>query len=62
MAEPMRIGNPKIWFNYADDIGILGIGKNITDSVEVAQGEVDDLLGWARQNAAAFDVAKSEAV
>ena len=62
MAEPMRGGNPGQRFSYADDVGILGVGKSIADSAEAAQREVNNLLGWALQNAVAFDVAKSEVV
>ena len=43
MAEPMRSGNTMARFSYADDIGILGVGRTIKDSAVAAQNEVDKL-------------------
>ena len=37
MAEPMRSGNTMARFSYADDIGILGVGRTIKDSAVAAQ-------------------------
>ncbi|KAI0990861.1 hypothetical protein K3495_g17326, partial [Podosphaera aphanis] len=62
MAEPMRSGNTNLRFSYADDVGILGFGPTIAESAAAAQREVDHLLQWARDNAVAFDTAKSEVV
>ncbi|KAI0994968.1 hypothetical protein K3495_g13212 [Podosphaera aphanis] len=62
MAEPMRSGNTKARFSYADDVGILGIGRTIQESAEKAQQEVDSLLDWAQRNAVLFEVAKSEVI
>ena len=44
MAEPMRSGTIAARFSYADDIGILGIGPNATESAARAQSEVDSIL------------------
>lgn len=62
MAEPMRSGNTMARFSYADDIGILGVGRTIKDSAVAAQNEVDKLTTWAHQNAVLFDAEKSEVV
>ena len=55
----MKSGTPGLRFSYADDIGILGFGRTITESVAAAQGEIDHLLEWARNNAVDFDTDKS---
>lgn len=62
MAEPMCSGTPQLRFSYADDVGILGFGTNVAESAAAAQREVDHLLEWARNNAVAFDTAKSEVI
>lgn len=62
MAEPMNSGNTRMRFSYADDIGILGIGRSVSDSADLAQREVDDILGWAHRNAVSFDIEKSEVI
>ncbi|KAI0995289.1 hypothetical protein K3495_g12893 [Podosphaera aphanis] len=62
IAEPMRSGNTKARFSYADDVGIFGIGRTIQESAEKAQQEVDSLLDWAQRNAVMFEVAKSEVI
>ena len=62
MAEPMRSGNPGMRFSYADDFGIIGFGRTITESAAAAQSEVDHLLEWAGKNAVAFDTSKSEVI
>ncbi|KAI1004666.1 hypothetical protein K3495_g3552 [Podosphaera aphanis] len=62
MTEPMRSGNTKARFSYADDVGILGIGRTIQESAEKAQQEVDSLLDWAQRNVVLFEVAKSEVI
>lgn len=62
MVEPMRSGKPKMKFGYADDIEILGIGPTTAEPIAAAQVKVDDLIGWARSNAIAFDTEKSEVV
>lgn len=62
LAEPMRSGNSISRFGYADDIGILSVGRTITDSADAAQREVGSLLKWARENAVSFDTEKSQVV
>ena len=62
LAEPMKSGNSRARFAYADDIGILGIGRTISESASKAQQEVDSLLEWARNNAVSFDKQKSEMI
>ncbi|KAI0990763.1 hypothetical protein K3495_g17424, partial [Podosphaera aphanis] len=57
----MRNGNSRARFSYADDIGILGVGRTINESA-AAQDEVNSLLKWANDNAVAFDIEKSEVV
>ena len=42
-------------FSYADDFGIIGFGRMITESAAAAQSEVDDLLDLAGKNAVSFD-------
>lgn len=51
-----------IRLSYENDIEILGIGKTVADSVEVAQRETDDVLNWSQRNAVTFDILKSEVV
>ncbi|KAI0991464.1 hypothetical protein K3495_g16723, partial [Podosphaera aphanis] len=58
----MRSGNSRARFSYADDIGILGVGRTINESAAAAQDEVNSLLKWANDNAVAFDIEKSEVV
>lgn len=36
MSELMKIGKSRALFGYANDIGILGIGRTILESVTVA--------------------------
>ncbi|KAI0994897.1 hypothetical protein K3495_g13283 [Podosphaera aphanis] len=62
LAEPMRSGNTRARFSYADDIGILGFGRTINESAAAAQDKVNSLLKWANDNAVAFDIEKSEVV
>ncbi|KAI0992044.1 hypothetical protein K3495_g16142, partial [Podosphaera aphanis] len=62
IAEPMRSGNSSARFSYADDIGILGIGRTAAESAAVAQREIDNLLEWASNNAVSFDTGKSEVI
>ena len=62
MAESMRSGNTIARFSYADDIGIIGFGRTISESAEAAQREVDSLTSWAEENAVSFDAQKSEVV
>ncbi|KAI0993264.1 hypothetical protein K3495_g14920, partial [Podosphaera aphanis] len=62
MAEPMRSGNVISRFSYADDIGILGFGRTISESAAVAQKEIDSLSKWAQENAVLFDSEKSEVI
>ena len=62
MAEPLRSGNPRARFGYADDIWILGIGPTNVESALAAQREVDSLLGWGKENAVSFDTGKSEVI
>lgn len=62
MVEPLRSGNPRAGFGYADDIGILGIGPTSVESALAAQREVDSLLGRAKENAVSFDTGKSEVI
>lgn len=40
----MKSGNFKARFGYADDIGILGIGRIVAESASKAQQEADSLL------------------
>ncbi|KAI1008087.1 hypothetical protein K3495_g139 [Podosphaera aphanis] len=58
----MCSGNFSARFSYADDIGILGIGRAAAESAAVAQREVDELLEWASNNAVLFDTGESEAI
>lgn len=60
MAEPIRSGNVITRFSYADNIGILGLGRTVIDSAAAAQREVDNLSNWAYQNTVLFDPEKSE--
>lgn len=62
MAEPMRSGNSISRFSYADDIGIIGFGRTVTESAAAAQRELDNLVNWAHENAVLFDEKKSEVV
>lgn len=62
MAEPMRDGNPGRRFSYADDVGVLVFGRTIVDSASAAQEEVNQLTSWAKNNAIAFDIDKSEVI
>lgn len=62
MAEPMCSGNSRARFSYADDLGILGIGRTIAESAIAAQQEVDSLLRWANYNAVSFDPRKTEVI
>lgn len=62
MAEPMKSGNVRARFGYADDIRILGIGRATSESVSDAQREVDNLMDWARNNAVSFDTQKPEVI
>lgn len=47
MIEPLSCGNIKARLNHADDIGILGIGPMMANSVAAAQKEVNSLVDWA---------------
>lgn len=58
----MRSGNSNARFSYADDIGILGIGRTVAESATVVQREVDKLLDWANDNAVKFDPGKTEVI
>ena len=58
----MRSGNTIARFSYADDIGIIGFCRTISESAEAAQREVDSLTSWAEENAVSFDARKSEVV
>ena len=62
MAEAMRSGNSRARFSYADDIGILGIGRTIAETTTAVQREVDNLLDWANVNAVKFDSNKTEVI
>ena len=44
MAEPMHGENPRARFSYADDIGILGIGRTVAESAALVQQEVNKLV------------------
>ena len=58
----MKSGSPGSRFSYAEDIGILGFGRTITESVAAVQSETDHLLEWAGTNAVDFDTEKSEVI
>lgn len=58
----MHSGNKGARFSYADDIGILGIGKNIAESATVLQLEIDNLMSWAINNAVLFNLKKIEII
>ncbi|KAI0993628.1 hypothetical protein K3495_g14556, partial [Podosphaera aphanis] len=62
MAESMHNGNKRARFSYADDIGILGVGRTIVESAATVQQEVKSLLEWAHDNAVVFDTEKSEVI
>ncbi|KAI0997120.1 hypothetical protein K3495_g11067 [Podosphaera aphanis] len=62
LVESMRSGNTRARFSYADDIGILGVGRTINESAAAVQDEVNSLLKWANDNAVAFDIEKLEVV
>ena len=62
MAKPMRSGNARAQFIYADDIRILGVGLTVLELAATAQKKVDNLLGWANKNAVTFNPLKSEEV
>lgn len=49
-------------FNYADAMGILGIGCSVSESVVVLPWEVDDLLDWANNNAVFLNTQNSEVI
>lgn len=59
MEEPMKNDNTVALFSYANDIGILGIGRTVTESTAAAQ-QVNSVLEWADNNAISFDPQKSE--
>lgn len=62
MVEPMRSENPGTQFSYADDIGILGIGRTIAESVTVIRRKIDNLMGGANNNAVSFDPMETEVI
>ena len=62
MAEPMQCGNIRARFSYADNIGVLEIGRTIKEPSSMAQQEVDSLFQWAHQNVVSFDFDKSELI
>ncbi|KHJ34502.1 putative te1b-like protein [Erysiphe necator] len=62
MAEPMKSGKVRAHFGYADDIGALAIGRTISESLSVAQREVDSLSDWTHSNAVSFDIKKSDVI
>lgn len=62
MAELMCNGNSRMKFSYADDVGILRIGKKIAESEASAHCEVGELLDCAQKNAVSFDIEMSEVI
>lgn len=60
MAEPMLNENTRARFNYADDIGILGIGRIVAKLAAATQREVDVITNWAHRNAVKFNTKKSK--
>lgn len=59
IAVPMKSANIEARFGYANDIGVLGIARKISQSLSVSQHEVDSLSDWANNNAVTFDTQKS---
>lgn len=55
-----RSGNSRTRLSYADDDRILGIGRLISESTDVAQRKGVYLLVRALQNAVSFDFRKSD--
>lgn len=49
-------------FSYVDDVGVLGISKNVAESAAVIQKEVDDILEWVNNNVVSFDIEKLEVI
>lgn len=43
MVDPLKSGNTIARFGYADDIGILGSGRTVSESAATRQSEVDEL-------------------
>lgn len=56
----MKSGKIRACPGIADDIGALGTGRKISDSVPVAQGEVDSLSDKPSNDAVPFDTQNSD--
>jgi ribonuclease HI len=48
-------------FGYADDSGVLGVGKSVEEATANATRLVEEQLVWGRDNGVEFDLAKAEA-
>ncbi|KAI0995064.1 hypothetical protein K3495_g13118 [Podosphaera aphanis] len=62
LQEHIGLSAVTAMFSYADDIGILGIGRTAAESAAVPQREIDNLLEWASNNAVSFDTGKLEVI
>lgn len=47
MTEPILSGSPSARFNYADYVGILGVGKSFEKSAIAVHSKVSKLLDWS---------------
>jgi ribonuclease HI len=60
-TEPIyRLGNSKGRFGYADDTGILCVGKTLDETAVKASHYVHELVTWGAANGIAFDPKKTE--
>ena len=56
------LNDPNTRFGYADDVGIVAIGKDTKETTRILQWELEDTLDWGRRNAVSFDPDKAELV
>ncbi|PNP37739.1 hypothetical protein TGAMA5MH_10340 [Trichoderma gamsii] len=56
------LNDPGSRFGYADDVGIMAIGKDTRETTRMLQWELEDTLSWGRENAVSFDPDKAELV
>lgn len=61
-AEPLRTANSGARFSCTDDIGILGIVCTVADSVTVAHRNIDNLMRWANDDAASYNLTKTDVI
>ncbi len=56
------MGTKRRRFGYADDVGILNIGKTLEETAADATRELRELIEWGADNTIEFDPAKTEVV